>query len=803
MIAIKHKVVSRRLWWTGLALVLLFGVWCIVLVAQPTHGLAPDITGAHYRFYDTSNTVTPGSPLAATSTAAQLSMTGQSFRLRTGVTTRDNNIDVTAMQASYTATCVVAGGNAYCSGRDTNGELGDGTRNSTTDFVPVVTSTGLAGKKITNLTSNSLGNNFIWACAVADGQLYCWGNNNYGGLGTGQTGTQLVDSTVPVAGVMDGSLTGKLIDRLAAGQGHICGVTTDYKGFCWGTGSNGRLGDNTGQQRYKPTEIYMGDVLAGKQITDITAGSAHGCAVASGAVYCWGSNSLGQLGNNSTTQSLAPTPVDTTGVLAGKTMTRVIAILNSTCALDSNGKMYCWGQNSASVFGDNTGNASLVPVASDMSLVTGGALSSISGAEGNACGIGVADNQMYCWGTNGGGTTGRGLASGTTMRPTQVTSNGFLSGKTVTSVSSGRGTSCGITNLKEAFCMGYNPNGNLATGNTTNQLNPQPVSTLNFVPSQGFTVATNTLGSRLEFARKTAGTCAAQTGFSPVTTTSDIAWSVNGAVSSGSAITTSANDPYNGSNVVAQTYVSDSSSFNNPNVIGPGKSGLWDFSLKDNSGLLNTSYCLRLAQSNGTSYGSYIAYPEIKTAQGVLSVGIVDGSDNPIVSPSVALPSTVVSTSCQTVSGTLGTPSQKIRVGNDTNNAGWSISIAATAGATAKWQHDSQSYSYDYNDGSGSPPGCVSGLDGDGIAGQLTINPSAAGSTVTPLSGCTTTAITKGTSQAFVQGVTDAITLVSASSGADLHCRWDITGIGVTQVIPASQPSGNYSIDMTLTVLAQ
>ncbi len=776
----------------------------VLALTHETRSLGPAITGSHYRLYETSNAVSPGTPLAATSTTAQLATQGQSFRLRTGLTTRAHSIEATTIQAGYVASCVAVSGLPYCSGRNTNGELGNNTRTSTIDFTPVDTSTGLAGKAITMFSVGGLNNNYVSVCALADGLLYCWGNNQYGTLGINQTVAQVPDTLVPMQAVVDGSLAGITITKIDGGSGHTCGMSSSGKGFCWGTGGNGRIGDGSTTQRYKPTELNMAGVLSGKTITDIAAGSGHSCAIASGAAYCWGSNSVGALGNNSTTDSSSAVAVSTAGVMAGKTMTKIAIALNTSCALDSSGAAYCWGQNNATL-GNNVGSGdSLIPVAVDMTLVPSGGFSAITGKEGNVCGIAAANSLPYCWGTNTLGSTGRGLTSSATARPTAATATGFLSGKTVTQFSTGRNTSCGITNLAEAFCWGYNGLGNLGVNTTTSPYSvATAVSTANFTPAQGVTVSANTLDSRLEYAAKTAGSCSAQTGFAAVTTSTPIAWSVNGSVSSGTAISATGNDPVSGSTTTLETYVSDSGTFNNPNAIIAGNTGLWDFSLKDNSSIFNQTYCLRLAQSNGTAYTAYTSYPEVTTAQGVLSVSIVDASDNVVGSPSASLANVAISTACQSASSILGTPTQQVRVNNDTTNPSWSLNIAATGGATATWQHTTLAESYDFNDNSGSPAGCTSGLDGDGKAGQLTINPSAGGSAVTAKSGCSTTGITKGTSQGFIQGTTNSITLLNASVSASSYCYWTMTGIGLSQTIPAAQPGGTYTLDMTLTVLAQ
>ncbi len=179
---------------------------------------------------------------------------------------------------------------------------------------------------------------------------------------------------------------------------------------------------------------------------------------------------------------------------------------------------------------------------------------------------------------------------------------------------------------------------------------------------------------------------------------------------------------------------------------------------------------------------------------GSLSADIVDAGGITVGSPSAQMNSQVFSFSDQTSTGTFGTSSQKIRVDNGTGTSTWTLSLAAS-GTTDFW--DSAGTDYDFNDPTAS---AVDGADADSLGGQMTINPS--GVTITPEGGCTTTNISGGGSTAFSEGVTDSITLASASSGADTDCYWDLTDISISQTIPAEQPADNYSIDMTLSIIA-
>ncbi|MFA7628363.1 MAG: hypothetical protein WCY37_03070 [Candidatus Dojkabacteria bacterium] len=173
--------------------------------------------------------------------------------------------------------------------------------------------------------------------------------------------------------------------------------------------------------------------------------------------------------------------------------------------------------------------------------------------------------------------------------------------------------------------------------------------------------------------------------------------------------------------------------------------------------------------------------------EGILSVDIVDGAGNTVVSPSVGFSSVSYSFVAQNTTGTLGTASEKIRVTNATTTAAWSLNIAATGGVSAVWS-DGGTNTHPYND--------VTSADN----GRLTVDPS--GATLAAVDvGCTTTDITKGTADTFISGTVNSIDLLTAGALAGTGCRWDLTGVSLTQRIPALQEVATYTLGMTLTAL--
>ena len=189
-------------------------------------------------------------------------------------------------------------------------------------------------------------------------------------------------------------------------------------------------------------------------------------------------------------------------------------------------------------------------------------------------------------------------------------------------------------------------------------------------------------------------------------------------------------------------------------------------------------------------------------AAGVLTTDIQDATHTPVASPTVALAAKNFSFNCQTSTGTFGTASQRIYATNPGAAVpnGWNLTIAATSGATATWANTGATKFFDFNDTTAA--GCTDGADTDTYAGQMTIDPSVATLTA-DCTTCATTGITKGSSTGFVEGTTNSITLLNAANTASNPFRGYLTGVGMSQTIPAEQGvDSTYKINLTLTITA-
>lgn len=144
-----------------------------------------------------------------------------------------NNIGFERLYPGNLSTCGLTSTlQAYCWGRNNDGELGDSSIVSSTDPVAVVG----------DLLFDSLSVQDRYACGLAGGNAYCWGANDFGNLGIGRDGNQVPNVTfpTPVSG-------GHTFVSLSAGGGHACGLTKNGQVYCWGHNDEGQLG--TGQQR--------------------------------------------------------------------------------------------------------------------------------------------------------------------------------------------------------------------------------------------------------------------------------------------------------------------------------------------------------------------------------------------------------------------------------------------------------------------------------------------------------------------------------------------------------------------------
>jgi alpha-tubulin suppressor-like RCC1 family protein len=343
-------------------------------------------------------------------------------------------------------TCAVVGSAVSCWGRNDSGELGDNTLVSK----PLAARVAFDPPGGASFVGLALGGSHT--CATTSvAELYCWGSNASGQLGIGiQDDRRMLPALV----------SGVAFSGVSAGSAHTCARTTPQPDstylYCWGANERGQLGDGTNLRRTAP--VAVAGTIA---FSAVTAGRNHTCAVATatGAAYCWGDNTFGQLGDGSTTARNAPVPV-----AGGRAFIELSAGGEHTCGVTGALEAYCWGANTYGQLGDGTTMQRTTPV-----LVTGGVSFSRIALGGEfSCAMG-GNQKLYCWGRNADGELGLGSFVGHLTPPPVAGSINPIG------IAGGERHACATTFDGVAYCWGSNAFGKLGDGTATTRPGPNVV----------------------------------------------------------------------------------------------------------------------------------------------------------------------------------------------------------------------------------------------------------------------------------------------------------------------------------------
>lgn len=280
---------------------------------------------------------------------------------------------------------VTTTGAVYVTGYNGYGQLGNGTSGKTTDVTTPVLASVPNGVRVEAI---SMGHDQVLALTTS-GLAYTWGENLQGEAGTGSTKHAVdVPSLVTVP-------AGASVAAIGTGGYHDLVVTSAGSVYTWGLNANGQLGNDTTINSAVPVAVSM---PSGVHAVAVAGGDGHSLMLSSsGAVYAWGLNDHGQLGNGTTTQSDAPVKV----LLPSGTVVKEIAAgENYSLALDADGTIYAWGDNASANLGNGTRTDSDLPV---VVQVPGGVIPVQIAAGGNRCHLLSSSNQMYDWGSNENG----------------------------------------------------------------------------------------------------------------------------------------------------------------------------------------------------------------------------------------------------------------------------------------------------------------------------------------------------------------------------------------------------------------
>ena len=270
-------------------------------------------------------------------------------------------------------------GEAFCWGSNRSGQIGNGLSSGTS------ASPARAGAPRTFDQISAGGSH---TCArTSTGQVFCWGDNDYGQLGDGTFDQSSTPTQV---------IGGHTFDQLATGGTHSCGLDAAGVLRCWGRNDAGQLGiANMNTNLDAPTQVDQAGPF-----THVAAGPEHTCAITSaGATYCWGGNSDGQLGQ-STQGSDSPAALLVGG---NHTFVTVFAGTTHSCGLEAGGALWCWGANNNGQLGDGTN----VPSATPVQVSGGHSFAQVDAGNLHNCAIDL-NGVAYCWGSNSEGRLGNG-----------------------------------------------------------------------------------------------------------------------------------------------------------------------------------------------------------------------------------------------------------------------------------------------------------------------------------------------------------------------------------------------------------
>jgi alpha-tubulin suppressor-like RCC1 family protein len=341
----------------------------------------------------------------------------------------------TQVSAGYAHTCAVISGAVKCWGDNQARQLA--ASESITRSAPVAVALPAEARAIAAGNSHT--------CALlSDGRVFCWGAN-YFGQGGGDINQVAPHAVTGLPGAV----------AIAAGRYSTCAITAQGAAYCWGLNTIGQSGLGTQNVIAQPAQVAG---LA-SDVTSISVGGFHACAIHRGVPKCWGGNGFNQLGAGIVGSGRSPLTVQgvtgATGVAAG---------FDHSCALKDR-RLFCWGSNSNGELGvpDIDAVQTAIPIAAltDVSL--------LDVASRHSCAF--DSGLVKCWGENYNGALGPGVPT-TVESPSPVVVSGVPTN--VVALDVGLHASCVVASNR-AYCWGRNYNNRFSTALVPGDLITRPV----------------------------------------------------------------------------------------------------------------------------------------------------------------------------------------------------------------------------------------------------------------------------------------------------------------------------------------
>uniref|UniRef100_A0A4X1U0U5 HECT-type E3 ubiquitin transferase n=1 Tax=Sus scrofa TaxID=9823 RepID=A0A4X1U0U5_PIG len=333
--------------------------------------------------------------------------------------------DAQTIEAGQYCTFVIStDGSVRACGKGSYGRLGLGDSNNQSTLKKLTFEPHRSIKKV----SSSKGSDGHTLAFTTEGEVFSWGDGDYGKLGHGNSSTQKYPKLI------QGPLQGKVVVCVSAGYRHSAAVTEDGELYTWGEGDFGRLGHGDSNSRNIPTLVK--DI---SNVGEVSCGSSHTIALSKDGrtVWSFGGGDNGKLGHGDTNRVYKPKVIE---ALQGMFIRKVCAGSQSSLALTSTGQVYAWGCGACLGCGSSEATALRPKLIEELAATR---IVDISIGDSHCLAL-SHDNEVYAWGNNSMGQCGQGNSTGPITKPKKVSG---LDGIAIQQISAGTSHSLAWTAL--------------------------------------------------------------------------------------------------------------------------------------------------------------------------------------------------------------------------------------------------------------------------------------------------------------------------------------------------------------------